>query len=50
MLPRLNPIYVPQRNRELLTQQPAPTPYKRVFRVVHNFPVYDTDARGIVRR
>jgi len=50
MLPTLNPIYVPQRNREVLTKRPSPAPYKKVFRIVHNFPVYETDARGIVRR
>lgn len=50
MLPRLNPIFVRKMNRETLTQQPAPVGVKSVYRIVHNFPVYDTDARGIVRK
>ena len=50
MLPRQNPIFVRKMNRETLTQQPAPVGVKSVYRIVHNFPIYDTDARGIVRK
>ena len=49
MLPRLNPIYVRKAQREILTQQPAPSNVRSVFKSVHNFPLHYTDARGIVK-